>query len=696
MVNFKDNFKSLPSTTSLSTKSSHLFYNEKTAHALLRVGETVNFAIERFVNVGETIAYENPTIKIDMLEACKEAKEAGLIIKTHTQTLQSTNQVNMIQAANTLLNSVTKVLLLADVVIINQILNSKTKVLLTLNKLENVIDFWNFVNLFTQYGQDLIELAHLTGERQTDLKDEKRKSQLASSRWILEKSTTMILSSSKAYLKHLECECAKENLTLVYSFLQQALDMLHYVIVDSGTMFDFSSTIYKNSMFRTSIVQISFTNALRQFEDALDLSRNNMLNLENGNLLILNALSTLIDSTQDFTDSLYINNDQRERILRLQNEIREQTLLYLKEEHKLKEQEEDQTAQTSNNSRFTRLFKTSPILNDCEVLKKLLQTQTMQLANCLFRENQDATLLNCIKSYASTNHYDLLIETLDKFREYSEQVLELCKLLRHVSSLDLFEVTCEHHFNVFENLAKMIQSAAGTAALYPQCKSSTENLNLFCECWENQVNDLSVLVKEMQELINGVKSNKSVYFSLPRPGRHGTSARLTSATKPAKLDSSEKAKIAKLGLEMKLITSEIEAEADKWNEPQNEIVKIAKGMSDMAYEIHLFTRGEGSLKTTQDLFVRADAFLQHGVLLYSIIKEFINQVPAGYLKDELVQLIEKLPINFKQLKNRLKQVTVGKTATFNKVDFVIQETRDFMNLIAKLVTSCFLCCTKVS
>ena len=73
---------------------------------------------------------------------------------------------SMIQAANNLLNSVTKVLLLADVVIINQLLNSKNKVLNTLNQLENVIDFWNFVRLFTQYGTDLIELAHLSGERQ--------------------------------------------------------------------------------------------------------------------------------------------------------------------------------------------------------------------------------------------------------------------------------------------------------------------------------------------------------------------------------------------------------------------------------------------------------------------------------------------------------------------------------------------------
>ena len=206
------------------------------------------------------------------------------------------------------------------------------------------------------------------------------------------------------------------------------------------------------------------------------MSRNNLLiNLDTGNMLILNALSCLIDSTQDFTDSLYINNDQRERIIRLQNEIREQTLLYLKEEHRLKqeaaataaataaavaEQDQQTTSVSANDqqtsTRFTRLFKTSPILNDCEVLKKLLQSQTMQLANCLFRENQDATLLNCIRNYSATNHYDHLIETLDKFRDYSEQVLELCKLLRHISTLDLFEVTCEHHHNVFDNLAKMV------------------------------------------------------------------------------------------------------------------------------------------------------------------------------------------------------------------------------------------------
>lgn len=142
----------------------------------------------------------------------------------------------------------------------------------------------------------------------------------------------------------------------------------------------------------------------------------------------------------------------------------------------------------------------------------------MQLTDQFFRENMDASILACIRNYSLSNHYDMLIETLDKFKEYSEHVLELCRLLRHVSELDVFEVTSEHHYAVFQYLTSMIQSSAGTAALYPGCRSAVENLALYCESWENQVNELSVLVKEMHEFMHGIKSNKSIYLSLPRPG----------------------------------------------------------------------------------------------------------------------------------------------------------------------------------
>jgi len=88
----------------------------------------------------------------------------------------------------------------------------------------------------------------------------------------------------------------------------------------------------------------------------------------------------------------------------------------------------------------------------------------------------------------------------------------------------------------------------------------------------------------------------------------------------------EQAKIAKVGLEMKLITSEMDAEADKWQEHDNEIVRRAKNMSSMAFSMYLFTRGEGPLHTTQDLFTQADYFAEEGTKLFQSVRHFSKKV----------------------------------------------------------------------
>ncbi len=46
----------------------------------------------------------------------------------------------------------------------------------------------------------------------------------------------------------------------------------------------------------------------------------------------------------------------------------------------------------------------------------------------------------------------------------------------------------------------------------------------------------------------------------------------------------------------------------------------------MAFSMYLFTRGEGTLRTTQDLFTQAYYFVEEGTRLAAIIHEFANQV----------------------------------------------------------------------
>jgi len=71
----------------------------------------------------------------------------------------------------------------------------------SLGRLESVTNFTEFVKAFSQFGAEMVELAHLTGDRQNDLKDERRRAQMAAARQVLERSTMMLLTSSKVRLR---------------------------------------------------------------------------------------------------------------------------------------------------------------------------------------------------------------------------------------------------------------------------------------------------------------------------------------------------------------------------------------------------------------------------------------------------------------------------------------------------------------
>lgn len=49
-------------------------------------------------------------------------------------------------------------------------------------------------------------------------------------------------------------------------------------------------------------------------------------------------------------------------------------------------------------------------------------------------------------------------------------------------------------------------------------------------------------------------------------------------------------------------------------------------MSAMAFSMYQFTKGEGALKTTQDLFTQAEYFAEEANRLYKVIRQFSYQV----------------------------------------------------------------------
>ncbi|XP_066263929.1 alpha-catulin-like isoform X1 [Branchiostoma lanceolatum] len=675
-------------TTLVNHQEKRIRRTEKACRAVQRVGEAVSFAVDRFVTVGQAIGDQNQDIKQEMYDACQEARAAGDSIATITNVqyqqgddeLLFKDKSQMVRAARALLSSVTKVLMVADKVMVKQLLCAKDKVLTSLVHLEEVSNFSEFVQLFSQFGTEMVELAHLSGDRQADLKDERARAKMGAARAVLERSTMMLLTSSKTCLRHPDCAPAVQNRNSVFHQMREALCAMERVVTEGSCLQDEGSLMSP----------VCLHNVVKQFEDAVERTRVTQVQPTDKEKLE-ESLNVIIDQANDFTDSAYTSHEHREKILALCENARMELQALLQVDAN-----NDQGGKLDTTEELeTAIIKTCKSMKD---LKKQLQNTALDQASEIFKTNEDHDILSTLKMSGTQGDAGRVEEYCGKFAEHSEQLIEACRLLRHIAGNDPLYITACHAESCIRNLSPQLVTAAQTLVANPASKIARENLDVFCESWESQINEMSVLVKEINDFCSGRKGEKTVYLSLPRPGlyvqyypKHGTTLK---TIKPVKLDAEEQAKIAKLGLEMKLMTSELDAETEKWEDPENDIVKKAQNMSSMSYSMYLFTRGEGPLKTTQDLFSQAEHFAEEGNKLFKTVKDFSDDIPDGVHKTELLAHLNKIPTFCQQLNFTCKSPTLGKQATFTKVDSAIQETKNLMNTVAKVVTTCFTAATK--
>ncbi|XP_076391012.1 alpha-catenin related isoform X5 [Megachile rotundata] len=619
----------LPLVKQISTLVSHRerpLCSDRSLRAVARVGQAVNLAVERFVTVGETIADDNPEIKQDMYEACKEARVAGSAIEKLCECAMEdslADRGSVVRAARCLLGSVTRVLLLADIVVVKQLLLAKDKVARSLGRLESVSNFTEFVKAFSQFGAEMVELAHLTGDRQNDLKDERRRAQMAAARQVLERSTMMLLTSSKTCLRHPECPSARENRDTVFCQMRRAMDLIHYVVKD-GVLDCSESQSYSNSQSPQQEDWDSSTafSALKHFERLVETTRMTLLG-PGCRETLTSALDTVVERTQDFTDSAYTSHEHRENILLLCDRAKLELNTLLRIGNSMNYEGGGGSPSSEMEQAVLGVLRTT------RDLRQQLCTTTMEQAGDLGQVTKAGQeLVSTITNLALANDINRLQESSDRFHEYIDHILEVCKMLRHVALSESLQVSAKFTEINLRIYGPQVVTAAHTLARHPTSKIAKENLEVFTDMWQWLMTDVTTVAKDVLEL-NQNRPEKQVYMSLPRPGKHGTTSK---PLKPVRLDSEEQAKIAKAGLEMKLITSEMDAETEKWQESgsaleeNNDIVKRAKNMSSMAFSMYQFTRGEGALKTTQDLFTQAEYFAEEANRLYKVVRQFSYQV----------------------------------------------------------------------
>ncbi|CAL1271925.1 unnamed protein product [Larinioides sclopetarius] len=713
---------------------------DKTLNAIVRCGQAVHLSIERFVTLGEAMADDNAEIKVDMYEACRDARAAGSMIE-HLCEVQHddggqlrpyADKHHLARAARALLSAVTRILLLADTVVVKQLLNTKDRVSISLNRLENVANFTEFVKAFSQFGTEMVEMANLMNRSQNDVNNERRRAQMAAARQVLERSTVLLLTASKACLRHPDCDSARENRDTVFLQMRRSMDVIHHVIKE-GVIPELAGTTSNGEPRRNHGAHrrsrahhynhtgphraeemepcLTVCNAIKKFEDHVEITRMTMVSPAYRSLLT-SALESVVERSQDFTDSAYTSHEHRERILLLCDRLKMELHQLLRVGMQL-----EQIGQVSPNEEMEAAIHET--LRAARDLKLELQTTALEQAEELLKYMDKSTLLNRLKHASITGDHPRLEEFSERFSEQSDHLQEVCKLLHHVASAESVQVLSKNTEACLQVYGPQVLSACHTLFLHPSSKVVRENVEVFMDVWKALDQDVTALAQEVAELCRNStakpeKAANTNYTTNPpadfnrqqtshqspsNPNNHPTVPKSIVTTnqlavpgQPTKLDA--ESNIAKLGLEMKQLTSEMDAETDKWPTADNDIVRRAKTMSTMAFSMYQFTRGEGDLKTTQDLFTQAEFFAEEANRFYKVVRHFSYQVPGGTHKKEMLENLDRVPTFVQQLQFTVKNTTVGKAATFTKVDNVIKETKNLMNAISKVVTTCLVCATK--
>ncbi|KAH8252569.1 hypothetical protein KR032_000649, partial [Drosophila birchii] len=725
--------------------------NEQIMSTFGNIGHLLNIAVERFITIGEIIAEENIDIKGDMYEAAKEARDAGksiehlcdisplglgggLELRHHIEPLKDYGAI--ILAARSLLSSVTRILLLVDIIVVKKLLTAKKRASESLEKLESVMNFTEFVRAFSVFGTEMIELAYLTGHHRNSFKEERRRAQMFSARQILEKSIAILLTSSKNSLIHSDCVIVKENRDTVFCQIRRAMDLIHFVVKDS--IFDTtkhmpfdkqaSNPNYENESIYTTIKRI--VNLIKRYKYQMNYYESNNEGNNNsdayfnfldddlwkseknlapavggsGGRMVNNtnfrkhvsaesldlreelsvAFEKLFEKAHDFTDSPYISHNHRKNILSYCDNCKLEFDLYLNTI--MKDQHQQETAGVQLKGREPELGMLSSLEELC---KQLVISVSSQIED--FNESLKicSKLVKSFHVLATNYDIDNLNQRSSKFHDCCDHIFDICKLLQHIAPTEKLQVQAKCLAINLRIYGPQVFIAAKILWKYSNSSAANENFESFSDMWKWLTNEISMIAKKILVSINTTKGERE-----PETEKcETTTDKLSKSGVPATEDGEM---VEYSGLEGKN-NGDLSTYQSKWSEDlsdDNDILKRAKNMSAMAFLMYQFTKGNGSLRTTQDLFTQAEYFAEEANRLYKVLRHFSYQVPASDNKKDLLNILDRVPTFVQALQFTVKDHTVGKAATFVKVDHVIRETKNLMNVINKVVSKCFECANK--
>ncbi|XP_013065972.1 catenin alpha-2-like isoform X2 [Biomphalaria glabrata] len=448
----------------------------KKAHVL---SAAVQRATENFIYQGEQIAHDYPEVENDMLAAIEEVRKTGEAMDEASQEFaadpcSSAKRGAMVRAARALLSAVTRLLILADMVDVHLLLKSLQSVEGDLDSILNATSQQDLMNAFRDFGRDMAELTDRAARRQADLKDPRRREELAAARALLKKNSMVLLTTSKAYVRHPELAAARSNRDYAYKQVCDAVNTISDVAQASG---------------QSDVHPYEGPGELAAALDELDrkiimdpLSYNEVRSRPS----LEERVESIISGAALMADSSCTRDDRRERIVQECNAVRQalQDLLteYMNNAGK-KERSEELEQAVDNMTKKTR------------DLRRQLRKAVVDHVSDTFLET-NVPLLVLIEA-AKAGDERGVEEYAQVFMEHASKLVEVANLACSMSNSEEGVKLVRMAASEIDNLCSQVINAARVLAARPRSKAAQENMDVFKEAWEKQVRLLTEAVDDI-------------------------------------------------------------------------------------------------------------------------------------------------------------------------------------------------------
>nr|CAB3234320.1 alpha-catulin [Phallusia mammillata] len=608
---------------------------------------------------------------------------SGSLVSSGSHSDEEINQSNLATSCYALLASVINVLSLADSILVEEIIQCKDEVYCQLDSLWKCDNFHEFLKQFTEFGTKMVKLAHFTGARQKDLKCEEAKTQMSIIRSVLERGTSALLATSKAWY-HFPSTRSEAIRGCSFRRMKRALFRLQQISCRNTRWRQRNSTDLANKFaqletddFQPIPTSDSAALLIRRLQAKLrksssppnschDLTEAKCAQQEE-NIEVL--AKKVMECMDEFTDCPYTKHLQRMKIVSVVSMFKDSLDCCIKCGQQLQRQKlEDSTIL------FNKICKELTT-----TLHEIAVDQAADIIRVFTGHNDDtkdpATVL------LMSLHHNAAAQSLDRFAEISSKASEACKLLGHCL-YDPSHVTIAHH--VTESLtefSEQVKQSFLLATSLPKHRMVQETLSDVVQQWRSFVlNDLVQLCAHAQsEDYSSVTSNARRSNDSESDVIHDMSEQKTTAVR--------------LGLEIKLLASQCRIEMQQLKRSDTTSVytslfRHVSEMIDVGWNIFLFTKGEPPLRTTVDFFKASD---QIGLLSREIetdlkcVSEQKTESRSSNLVHKLHQAICLLSSTRDQLQMASHSSAHGKSAMLRKVMATLKGIRGNVEVVSKVL-----------